>query len=83
MANDIDRQLLELKRAEDAAVYSRGRSSGAGDNSELLRYMRDKERRERREQRRRRWSFRVTLIIVLVVLVFLYLLSKVHIVWIW
>ena len=55
----------------------------ANGDKELYKYLKRKERHERREKRRNRWSFRITLIIVLCVLVFLYLLSKVHIVWIW
>ena len=55
----------------------------ANGDKELYKYLKQKEKRERREKRRNRWSFRITVIIVLCVLVFLYLLTKVHIVWIW
>ena len=55
----------------------------ANGDKQLYRYLKKKDRATRREKRRARRSLRIGILVAAALAVFLYLLTKVHIIWIW
>ena len=55
----------------------------ANGDKQLYRYLKKKDRATRREKRRARRSLRIGILVAAALAVFLYLLTKVHSIWIW